>query len=44
MTRDFSPLEPDVEENKYYKSGVGMILEVDSASGERTELVSFSGP
>jgi hypothetical protein len=44
VTRDFSPLEPDIEENKYYKSGVGMILEVDSASGERTELVSFSGP
>jgi hypothetical protein len=44
VTRDFSPLEPDVEENKYYKSGVGMILEVDPASGVRSELVSFSGP
>ena len=44
VTRDFSPLEPDVEENKYYKSGVGLILEVDPASGVRSELVSFSGP
>jgi hypothetical protein len=44
VTRDFSPLEPDVEEDKYYKSGVGLILEVDPASGERNELVSFSGP
>jgi hypothetical protein len=44
VTRDFSPLEPDVEENKYYKSGVGLILEVDPASGVRNELFSFSGP
>jgi hypothetical protein len=43
VTRDFSPLEPDVEENKYYMSGVGLILEVDPATGERNELVSFSG-
>jgi hypothetical protein len=44
VTRDFSPLEPDVEENKHYKSGVGLILEVDPASGQRNELVSFSTP
>jgi hypothetical protein len=44
VTREFSPLEPDVEENKYYKNGVGTILEVDPSTGERTELVSFSNP
>ena len=43
-TLDFSPLEPDAEENKYYKSGVGLILEVDLASGVRNELFSFTGP
>jgi hypothetical protein len=44
VTREFSPLEPDVEENKYYKNGVGTILEIDPSTGERTELVSFSSP
>jgi hypothetical protein len=45
-TRDFSPLEPDVDENKYYKSGVGAILEVGFedgiATGERVELVEMT--
>lgn len=44
QTRDFSPLEPAVEENKYYKSGVGVILEVGledgELTGERVELIS----
>jgi hypothetical protein len=40
VTRDFSALEPDVEENKYYKPGVGLMLEVDN--GIRTELVEFN--
>jgi hypothetical protein len=39
VTRDFSPLEPDVEENKYYAPGVGPFLEVED--GIRTELVEF---
>jgi len=42
MTRDFSPLEPDVEEHKYYAPGVGAVLEVDVETGERTELVDVS--
>jgi hypothetical protein len=48
QTRDFSPLEPDVEENKYYAPGVGVILEVGFEDGiatdERVELVEFSTP
>jgi hypothetical protein len=47
-TRDFSPLEPDVEENKYYAPGVGVILEVGFEDGEptdeRVELVEMTTP
>ena len=43
MTRDFTPLEPDVEENKFYMSGIGLIVEVDLETGDRVELASFTG-
>ena len=43
VTRDFTPLEPGVNENKHYARGIGMILEVD-AEGNRTELVEFTTP
>ncbi len=43
VTRDFTPLDPNVEENKYYAPGVGPILEVDE-EGNRTELVEFHQP
>jgi hypothetical protein len=43
VTRDFTPLEPGPEENKYYAPGVGLILEVDN-EGNRVELVEFSIP
>ena len=39
-TRDTTPLEPDLEEFKYYARGVGVVLEEEE--GERLELVSFS--
>lgn len=42
VTRDFSPLEPGVNENKYYAPGIGLILEVNPDTGVRTELVDFS--
>jgi hypothetical protein len=42
VTRDFTPLEPDVEENKFYAPGVGLILEVDMETGDRVELVEFT--
>lgn len=44
VTREFTPIEPDFEENKYYAPGVGMILEVDPATGDRVELVEFTTP
>ena len=40
VTRDFTPLDPGVEENKYYLPGVGKILEVDLENGARFELIS----
>lgn len=44
VTRDFSPLEPGVNENKYYAPGIGLILEVDPETGDRVELVEYSRP
>ncbi len=44
VTRDFTPLEPGVDEFKYYAPGIGLIVEVDPESGERLELQSFSQP
>jgi hypothetical protein len=41
MTTDFTPLEPDVEENKFYAPGIGLIVEVDLETGDRVELVEF---
>jgi len=43
MTRDWTPLEPGVEERKYYVSGVGLVLEVEGDDEEsRVELVSVT--
>jgi len=39
VTRDFTPLQPDVSEHKYYKPGFGLILEVNPDTGDRVELV-----
>lgn len=44
VTRDFTPVEPDADENKYYAPGIGLILEVDVATGARVELVEMSAP
>jgi hypothetical protein len=41
VTEDTTPLDPDVLENKYYKPGVGVILEVKPETGERLELVEI---
>lgn len=42
MTTDFTPLEPDVAENKFYAPGLGLIVEVDLETGDRVELVEFT--
>ena len=39
-TRETSPLEPKALEEKYYAKGVGNILSVDKATGEREELTA----
>jgi len=41
QTRDYTPLEPDAIEHKFYVPGIGMIVEVDPASGDRLELIEF---
>ncbi len=44
VTRDFTPLEPDHLETKYYAPGIGFILEIDDETGERLELVDLQEP
>ena len=39
VTDEWTPIEPDVHENKYYAPGVGLILEVDVETGDRVELI-----
>ncbi len=41
ITKDFTPLEPDAVEHKYYKPNTGLILEVNPETGERLELVEI---
>lgn len=40
QTRDYTPLEPDVNEYKYYAPGVGVVLEEVVDGDERLELIS----
>jgi hypothetical protein len=43
MTKETTPLEPDVLERKYYARGVGEVLTVDVTAGNvRDELVRFT--
>ena len=42
QTKEWDPLEDDAEEYKYYAPGVGLLLEVDTESGERVELISIT--
>ncbi len=42
QTKDYSPIEPDVVEFKYYKSGVGVVREENLDAGEVVELVDKS--
>jgi hypothetical protein len=44
MTKDWTPLEPDVLEHKFYARGVGPVLALGISGGAgREELVRFSG-
>jgi hypothetical protein len=43
VIREWSPLEPDVAEDKYFAAGVGLVLELKVAGEEgRVELISYS--
>jgi len=42
VTADSLPFEPDHIEHKYYALGIGLILEVNSDTGERVELVDIT--
>lgn len=44
QTHDYTPLEPEVNEQKYYCPGVGLVLSVDMVTGEREELVGVQAP
>ena len=41
-TRDFTPIEPGVNEFKFYVPGVGFVLEIEPESGERLELLEYT--
>ena len=42
QTEDFSPLDPDVTEIKYYAPGIGNVLTLTPATGKRVELISVT--
>jgi hypothetical protein len=41
-TEETSPLEPEALEHKFYASGIGNVLVIDEATGERAELVKVT--
>ena len=41
QTEDFTPIDPGIEEHKYYAPGVGMVLSINLQTGARTELVEI---
>ena len=41
-TGEYTPIEPDVFEFKYYAPEIGMVLEVNPETGERVELVEVT--
>ena len=38
-TDETTPLEPDAFENKFYVSGVGLVLSIDEENGEQLALL-----
>ena len=43
-TYDFSAIDPDIKENKFYASGIGTLKEIDQITGEEVVLVEFTPP
>ena len=44
VIREFTPLEPDAREDKYYAPNIGQILTVDRVTGERLGLIRYRIP
>lgn len=45
QTENWTPLEPDLREHKFYAPGIGLVLEVDVAGGgQRNELLRVTRP
>lgn len=44
QTHDFSPLEPELQEDKYYAQGIGAVKVVDLTTGVEEVLVEFTAP
>ena len=42
VTRDFTPLDAEANENKYYAPGLGLIVEIDLNTDDRVELIEFT--
>jgi len=43
-TKEWTPIEPDVLEFKYYAPAVGLVLEINPDTGERVELINHTTP
>lgn len=43
-TYDFSAIDPDLKENKFYAAGIGNIKEIDLSTGEEVVLIEFTPP
>lgn len=43
-THEFTPLEPKLNEYKYYCAGVGLVLVEDVTTGDRVELSAMTQP
>ena len=41
QTKDYTPLDPELVEEKFYAEGVGLVLAVAVGSSDREELISF---
>lgn len=42
QTEDFTPIDPDVTEFKYYAPGIGNVLTINPDTGKRAELISVT--
>ncbi len=43
-TYDFSTIDPDLQEHKFYAAGIGFIKEVNVKTGEEVVLIEFTSP